>query len=287
MKLIVTLLLFPVLSFGQITFKGLIKDKKNNAPIPYATVGLMNENTGTTADENGLFELKSLKSFADDTLIVTCLGYQVSKIKVSNLDTSNIEILLIEKSFNLKEIVITNKNKSKKDILNNFDTSSYCYEGTGSPSLNITQIAQHFQIQHTNGQLTKVKICDGSVMLGKKIAKYRLRIYAMDPITKGPSSDLCSQVIEVKTKLKRSGIYSINLEKYKIMIPDNDFFIAVEWLNIPYNYYKKKEEKDGWCLPTIGWKSMTELTLESWVLDYKNKWRSRQQTMLIAATVKY
>lgn len=281
MKLTLSFLLFPLMSLAQKTYRGAVANSRTNAPIAYAAIGLMNGNTGTTADEKGIFELKPVNSFHDDTLIVTCLGYNVLKINVSNLDTSNIEIKLTERSFNLKEIEVTKNKKPKKDILNDFDESSRAY------GFDNRQIAQHFQTQNTNCQLIKVKICDGSIMRGKKIARYRLRIYAMDPITKAPSTDLCSKVIEVRTKLKRNEIYTINLEKYKIIIPDNDFFIAVEWLKIPENESKEVFEGKITYVPGIAHKKRTDLTLESWHLTYKNIWQQDSLgTLLIAATVK-
>ena len=59
---------------------------------------------------------------------------------------------------------------------------------------------------------------------------FRIRIYDMDTITKAPSSDLCDEVIEVKT---RSKFINLNLEKYKINIHNKDFFVAVLSKNLP------------------------------------------------------
>ncbi len=282
MRIVILFFLLPFISFGQTSYRGTVKDKSNNAVIPFATVGLIKENTGTTADENGIFQLNSIKSFPDDSLIITCLGYNDFKINVLNIDTSKIEILLIAKSFNLNEIVVSKNKKPKTEILNDFSKSSNAFEtSTGY----VTQIAQHFQVQNTDCQLMKVKICDGSLIFGKT-GRYRLRINSMDLSTKSPSNDLCNDIIEVKTKYRRDGIYSINLEKYKIIIPGKDFFIAIEWLKFPPNYFKKMFQYSGGYLPTIGHTPKTDLTLESWQLDYNNSWIPRQSTLLISATIK-
>lgn len=283
MKLVLLIFLFPLVCFGQTTYRGTVKDKKNNKAISFATVGLIQENIGTTSDEHGNFELKSFKKNTKDSLIVNCLGYKVFKIKVSDMDTLKVEILLTEKSFNLKEIVVTNKKRLKSEFLNDFKECSGNFEAT---SVEYPQLAQHFQVQNINCQLTKVKICEPSAVRGK-ISRYRLRIYGMDPITKGPSNDLCSKVIEVRTKLKRSGVYTINLEKYNIIIPNTDFFIAVEWLKIPSNYDEKMFGNQGGYSPWLGWTPRTDLTLESWQLSYGNRWIIRpQNTLLISATIK-
>jgi hypothetical protein len=117
----------------------------------------------------------------------------------------------------------------------------------------------------------------------------------MNTITKAPSADLCNEIIEVKTKSK---IIEVNLEKYDIQIPNKDFFIAVEWLKIPYNMKTskikingKKEEHITYH-PSIGWTDAKNDQVEAWSLDYKNNWRRmfsmiNKTSVSIAATIKY
>ncbi|PJE46209.1 MAG: hypothetical protein CUR34_09475 [Sediminibacterium sp.] len=87
---------------------------------------------------------------------------------------------------------------------------------------------------------------------------------------------LIGQIIEVKTRSKK---VIVNLEKYKIRIPKKDFFVAVEWLKIPYNESKstikinRKETEHITYRPSIGWTENPNLQMEAWMLDYKNNWR--------------
>jgi len=90
----------------------------------------------------------------------------------------------------------------------------------------------------------------------------------------------------------------MDLERYKIRIPNQDFFIAVEWLKIPYNEKKMKSlpgSKDPYLItytPSIGWQSADEQKNEMWELNYRDAWvqtakfYGRKQA-LISATVKY
>ena len=276
----IQIIVSPVVSLGQTIYKGSLHNNRTNEIIPYASVGLMKENIGTNADENGNFELKSFMSFPDDTLIISCLGYQVLKIKVSGFDNSSLVMQLKEESIGLKEVVVSNIARPKSDILNKFLKPSHEY------TISNTQLAQHFQIKRTNAKLVGIKICYSGYGPKYKNSIYRLRIYAMDSLTKAPSYDLYDKIIEVKAK---GPMAFVNLKKYKIIIPDNDFFIAIEWLKVPTNLEKElfKGEVSPSYLPIIGCTQRTEKTLEYWEFSYQNKWFLYEQgTLLMQAIIK-
>lgn len=270
----------PDIAISQTVYKGSIHNSRTNEAIPYATVGLMLENIGINADENGYFELNSFKSFPNDTLIVSCLGYKISKVVASGLTTEKQVIQLAEQAIKLNEITISDKSQIKSDNLNKFYNCGSTYV------LSHSQVAQHFQIKQANAKLLGIKICQIGSGYENKNCKYRLRIYSMDSITKEPSFDLYDKIIEIQVKNR---INLINLKKYNINIPCNDFFIAVEWLKIPSNQVKDTLGYSGSTkyLPIIGWTPRTNKTLEYWELGYQNKWYPYlQKTLLIQAIVK-
>lgn len=274
------LLSAPTIAECQTIYKGSIYNLRTNETIPYATVGLQVENIGINADKNGYFELKSLKSLPNDTLIVSCLGYKVSKIGVNNISSEKTIIRLIEHSIKLSEITISNKSENESDILNKFFKCDYTY------TFSYTQLAQHFQAKQTNSKLVGIKICQTAFGNENKMCRYRLRVYSMDSITKAPLYDLYDKIIEIKVKNK---VTLINLKKYNINIPCNDFFIAVEWLLIPENEVKDTSKNSGSIkyLPIIGRTQRTNKTLEYWELNYQNKWNPyTQSTLLMQAIIK-
>ena len=64
---------------GEVSFRGVVKDKASNEPIPYATVVLKSLNTGltlegTTTNDEGRFQLSS--DSLSTTLHVLFIGYQ-------------------------------------------------------------------------------------------------------------------------------------------------------------------------------------------------------------------
>jgi CarboxypepD_reg-like domain len=293
MKFTIILLLFPLLTVGQISISGKVINYRTKEAIAFATVGLLKENIGTNALEDGSFQLSLSRTKFNDTLIFSCVGFTTLKLPVDNFKTSNIIIELSEQQTILNEVIVTNKSSWTSETLNDF---SKCGNSFVTSSGYQTQLAQHFQAPKDNSILQEIKICRFSVpLVATEKTIFRIRIYDIDTLKKSPSSDLCDQIIEVKT---RSKTISVNLEKYKIYIPNKDFFVAIEWLKIPFNESKSKTKVNGKNVehityrPSIGWTDNVNTKMEAWMLDYKNNWRpmfkmNYKTSISISATVKY
>ena len=255
-------------------------------------MGLIKENIGTNADEVGGFTLTSGNRKQNDTLLISCVGYETLKIPAANL-SSNISIALNERESKLTEVIITAKNNWAFTTLNEFSNCGNHFVGSNGYQ---TQLAQHFHTSTDNSYLTEIKICRMSFNnFDPEKTMFRIRIYDIDTITKAPSSDLCDEVIEVKSKSK---FINLNLEKYKINIPNKDFFVAIEWLKIPYNERKTtmkikgKEFESIMYRPSIGLTDAINEKMEAWMLDYRNVWKpmfkmDNKTSVSISATVKY
>ncbi|WP_440880986.1 carboxypeptidase-like regulatory domain-containing protein [Tenacibaculum sp. C7A-26P2] len=85
--------------------KGQIKDAKTKKTLSAAHILNLNTVEGTITDENGLFKLTAK---ANDTVLVSFLGYSSIKLKITNdlLRGNEVEISLSEKPEKIKEIVI-------------------------------------------------------------------------------------------------------------------------------------------------------------------------------------
>jgi len=286
------LFLFPIISNAQNIFEGVILNKVTKVPIPYASIFLLKGKTGVNADENGLFKLDISNRQVDDSLIVTCMGYAPLKFPVQNPDklwSASAKIELIELVHNLKEVVIPNNNFKNSVTLNQFEEPPGRYYGSGNF---IAQLAQHFVSPSENAMLKDIKIARFSIpLLMPQKAIFRIRVYDVDPVTKQPANDLTDEVIEVKTKSK---IVELNLEKYKIYIPNKDFFIAIEWLRIPYNATETKINGKTVTnyAPNIGWTKNQASNMEIWELGLNNVWGKfpsflNANNLAIAVSLKY
>jgi hypothetical protein len=283
------LFFFPVILHAQIVYKGDIVDKTTKNGIPFATIGLMKANSGINANEQGKFILSAGK-YDNDTMIISCIGYETLKIPVIQYP-SNMVFELVEKHFTLNEIVIGKQYNGESQSLNEFSncgTSSYTTIGF------ITQVAVHFQSPVPNSMLTEISICkrdDNSL--------FRIRVYDMDSVSGKPFTDLVDTVIEIKSTRKH---VHIDLEKYNIIIPGKDFFVAIEWIKIPYNESKMKIKNNGkrtthtQYSPSIFFKerkvstSAFQNSLEIWQLTYRGEWINffqKDGILLLSAKVKY
>ncbi len=289
MKTILFLLL-PILSFGQTTYKGMVVDKFTKEKIPYATVGLIKANTGINADEEGNFTLLTANNDISDTLIISCIGYQTEKVSINDMPFDR-KFYLVKRETILEEVVIGKRNYDNTITLNELSGCGNNYYGTSGYT---SQVAQHFQSPVENSMLSEIRICTS----GEKCI-FRIRVYDMDMKTGQPTTDLADTVIEVKSGKRK---VRIDVESYKIHIPSKDFFVALEWLKVPYNEHhyiasfkgEKKPQLNYWPLVSYvdrnKMKSSFGYLTEVWHQNYKGKWenffRSNSQ-LLISARVKY
>ena len=88
--IIIFLILFPFVVFSQKTIKGTILDT-NNSPIFGASIYWKNSQTGTNSDEQGNFEIQSIKN--NNQLVVSFIGFKTQTISINNLE--NLKIILI------------------------------------------------------------------------------------------------------------------------------------------------------------------------------------------------
>ena len=227
------LLFFPLITIGQKNCEGFIVDKITGNRIPYATVGLIKENKGVSADEQGVFSINS--SFPKiDSLRISSVGYKTQVLPVS--EWANGSVIALEQEPGLLGEVVVSANRQKQIYtLNSFRHCSSNWYQLGPETF--YQIAQRFEAPQPGMQLTDLELCkDQSASI------FRLRMYDVDSVNQGPSRDLADTVIEIRSREKH---IRVDLEKYNIIIPGKGFFVAVEWLFIPFNEEQEKFKVRG------------------------------------------
>ncbi len=113
-NLIPLLLLLSAFSFGQI--KGTVKDVAGN-PLPFVNIYIENTYTGTTTNELGHYEIHT-KETNNVALIFQYLGYKTQKQILNITSFPHIfDVTLLEESFELKEIVVTNSENPAYEII--------------------------------------------------------------------------------------------------------------------------------------------------------------------------
>lgn len=97
----------PVMdTIRDIIVKGYVYDDENKSVLPFASVGIKEENTGTIANADGFFKLKVPASFAGSSLIVSYMGYLSQSIPLKLIDEQKIDIYLSPRIISLQEVII-------------------------------------------------------------------------------------------------------------------------------------------------------------------------------------
>uniref|UniRef100_UPI004049F9A1 carboxypeptidase-like regulatory domain-containing protein n=1 Tax=Flavobacterium sp. TaxID=239 RepID=UPI004049F9A1 len=96
------LLLTPI-AFSQI-ISGKLVDNNTKEPISYAHITISNE-IGVVSNEEGLFSLKLDEKYANSTVQISALGYEIVKITVGNFKP-DMEILMHPTDLILDEVVV-------------------------------------------------------------------------------------------------------------------------------------------------------------------------------------
>ncbi|HEX2936202.1 MAG TPA: DUF5686 and carboxypeptidase regulatory-like domain-containing protein [Bacteroidales bacterium] len=106
--LIVTLLVIGNIVTGQ-GIKGIIKDTKKQ-PVPFATIYIEDLQTGTTANQNGEYEIKAQPG--KYKIIFRALGFKSQKQEVEVAsDMKQFDVTLETEVYQMKEVVISNKSE--------------------------------------------------------------------------------------------------------------------------------------------------------------------------------
>jgi hypothetical protein len=287
MKHILFFLLFPIICPAQQLIQGKIVEVGTSLVIPFATIGLAKQNTGTNATEQGEFRI-SCKQPALDSLVVSCVGYTTLRIPLKDFISNSI-IALSPNEKRLKAVVVKNK-WSYSEVGTYTAYKNHCLISNGFQS----QAAKKISAPVANSILTGVKIRLSKNRKG--LSMFRIRIYDYDPLKKGPGEELTDSIIQVSAK---PGLVSIDMTPYQIELKAKDFFVSLEWLIIPVNenrylsrYEGEKQDREfldyrpGICLTKYKRSTADEL----WALSYSGKWFPMlldNDNLAISATVKY
>ena len=280
-------LFFSCQALGQQIFSGKIIDSKTNSGIPFASIGLLKENHGTTADKNGFFVINKIEN-KPDTLIITSVGYKKMELLLTNSFKES--FISLEKDIKILEQVYVNS-KRESITLNKFKKCTEQYYISNNEYF--SQLAQFFEVENKNSYLQEISICTNG-----KNCTFRLHIYEYNDTLFCPGKEITDSSIIVninKTKQK------INLKNFKIKIPSHKFYVSIEWLKLKENetiFKGKLGDKNSKTImfnPGISYDVVNkELGLNKnriWILNFNGKWKNandflKENNFLISIVLK-
>ncbi|MES2453913.1 MAG: carboxypeptidase-like regulatory domain-containing protein [Bacteroidota bacterium] len=315
---------------AQTVFEGQIINKTTEAPVPNVNVRLAREKITVTSNEQGYFRLASADSLLKDTLIFSSVGYQTFKLFTGSYQKNGF-ISLVPTSTALEEVNITNE-KLKVLRLNGFILSNIMEDPPEAKTYpfppNITYpfspryrfIAKLFTAPQGNVVLTGVdlgrreldemKYPDRPLITSHSKTRFLLHVLSVDPKSGAPDTPLFSKMITLTDKALW---VKLDLRKDNIIITPAEFFVAIEWLHIPFNEVIKlnyspkvrKVTKKGNQLledvseyATLYEPALIQYTKKkpdvSWVKNQENKWQlhdslheGKSCEIALSATISY
>lgn len=222
----------------EVLFEGYVFDKKTKEPIPYVNLSFLNTLKGTSTDEEGHFFIDIPTPYLEKQVHISSLGYNDTIVNAQQLYKAK-RFEMVEESFALDEVVVTQK-FGNSFVLN--PISSYSLTSGFSSSATPWVLALYFP----NIGAQKKYIEKVSVFLKKNenfkraSAKFRIRIYDVDKVTKKPKQDVLRKSIVLEHDVEKEYV-SIDLAAFNIEIPKEGIYVGLEWLFVPSNWYKQTE----------------------------------------------
>jgi hypothetical protein len=243
MKKLIFLLFICSQTYGQtINFTGKLLDKETNKPVVYANISFLKTNTGISSLEDGTFNLEIDKKLLQEKIHISCLNYKDTIVLADNLQQKT--LFLQPKSFELNEVVISKKvdRELQVDAYKRRDIKA-TFGGSQSNPWTVAKFFKYRKEYKETPYIKDLSVYFGAMIVREK-SKFRVRLFKLDTITGFPSKDIVHKEIIAYSKLI-NGKVKIDISKYDIEFPKEGFFVGLERLHIPYNFYEYKYTKQG------------------------------------------
>ena len=244
MRLLLPFFLFISASaLGQaIRAVGQVVDAETLEPLPYVNIILEEEKRGTSTDKEGRYSFV-VKDIAEDTDVkFSYVGYESKHAPLKELKG---KVIRLKPSVDhLAEVRLYTIKEKKRRRINDFRRKEIIGLGNFSGGQYPSIVARHYDKPEKFDEGCFIKDIEVRYFSVEKTlygsAKFRLRIMAVDKKGK-PSYDLLSDGLIIQKEASQFKS-KIDMLPYKIAVPKDGFFVAVEHLFIEENAYF--EEKD-------------------------------------------
>ncbi|UPL49404.1 carboxypeptidase-like regulatory domain-containing protein [Hymenobacter sublimis] len=221
-------MLLPALSFAQENkISGRVVDEKTKEPIPFASIGLKEEQTGALTNEYGYFQIAMPEKNPQDSLVVVALGYFHKAVLVKpGIKIQDMIIEVPKRAIELKEVKVISSAKIKNlDLGSKSNTPG---EGMiqGMPGSQYAFFVKNDKAKKL-GNVRSVSFYIGENGFPRE--PFRVRLYKADGNYNSPNTDLLTENIVVSAP-KGGEWYTIDLTQYNIEAPVEGFFVAMEWI---------------------------------------------------------
>jgi len=131
-----------------ISIEGTLLDAATNQPVAWASIAIVGVAMGTITNEDGNFELKIPSTYRNDSVSISCVGYERLLIAISDYaGKSGLVFKIKPKNFQIQEINVTAESLIEQTILktaidkllNNYIQQAFHYDVYYRNQININQ----------------------------------------------------------------------------------------------------------------------------------------------------
>lgn len=237
--LLVSLFFVLQLNAQEVFFEGIVYDSKTKEVIPFVNISFLNTLKGTSSDEEGHFFMDLPTPFLEKQVHISSLGYKDTIVDAQKIFKAK-RFDMVPDAFELNEVVVS-ETLGSADVLN--PISSYSLTSGFASSSTPWVLALYFpNIGQQKKYLDKITVFfQNTEGFKREAAKFRLRLYAVDPVSKKPSIDLVNKSLVLETATDKDYV-SLDVSNLGIKMPQEGLYVGLEWFFIPYNWYKNTEK---------------------------------------------
>jgi CarboxypepD_reg-like domain len=228
------LVLLPVLGFAQdAKMTGRIVDEKTKEPIPFASIGLKEEQTGALTNEYGFFQMAMPQKNQQDSLVVMALGYYRKAVLIKpGIKVQDMIIEVPKRAIELANVTVKGGKVKNLALGSSSNTPG---EGMiqGMPGSQYAFFVKNEKGKKL-GNVRSVSFYIGENGFPRE--PFRVRLYKADGNYNSPNTDLLTENIVVSAP-KGGEWYTVDLTQYNIEAPVEGFFVAMEWIVSGDNFY--------------------------------------------------
>ena len=231
------LLLLAIFSASAQRYSGFVTDKESGQPIPFVNIGITGKDIGTVSDILGWFAIEIPGENSEDTLCVSCIGYEQKTFCIRDLKSladraDGLEFALTPKSYLLKEVVVRPVATRTYTLGNPCEADSPYGNAFYSDKLG-TEMGVMIPLprKYNRAQLKKFSCYVGEFTYDS--FPVRLNVYN---VKNGlPFENILAEPIFVE--IIEEGEFIVDLARYNIVV-HGDFFISLE-------YFRTADQADG------------------------------------------
>ncbi|MBL0014696.1 MAG: carboxypeptidase-like regulatory domain-containing protein [Flavobacterium sp.] len=228
MKTAKLLCLFFLLTGNLVSsqIKGIVIDAATKNPIPYVSIWIENENNGTTAEENGQFQLTIASK--SKNLLFSALGYEKKTMAIS----SDMKVEMTPSTIELNEVQITKKYGTRQIEIGETE-SPFLQAYENGPRIDIKFFP--YKAKYKKTKFIKQIVLNTDCRIEE--ATLKLHLYKVD--NAGLPGDELLEKDYIATVSKGVKKTLFNLSAFNLRMPKDGIFVGFERLKVEKNKFEK------------------------------------------------